>query len=363
MTFYVVLWVIVMICGIQYYFSRQLPSKKYFVLLIFVLSCIVGARDEFVGADTSNYVEFYDTGVAPDKLSGTYEPLFMLVRYICYHLGFNHFVFFFLLAFLSMYLLYLVAERLKIRNYYLAFFIYFSIVFLSYQFNTIRNGVMASLIWLAFVNKIEGKEKITWVLMLAAAGFHLAAIAFIPLLFFIRREISPRFVLITLAASLVCVFFRLGERLIDMFPILNEIDRVAGYVNVDEDSSYGISIGTIFNIALFLFMFFYYHDSYRESVECRVIVNAMLMAIMVVCVFNPFHAIVSRIGQVLNLSLMFVWPLFIRRINKGIIKFLVLVVLCAYLWLYFSKGLQATSSTTFRLVYIPYVWDFHGLFR
>lgn len=363
MTFYVVLWIIVMVLGVDFYFFHKLPSKKMFVLLISFLSCIVGARGEYVGADTWNYVYFYDTGIAPDKNTGMYEPIFMLIRYICYHLGFTHFLFFFILTFSSLYILYLVTKELRINNYYMSFFIYFSIVFLSYQFNTIRTGVMASLIWLAFVYKIKGMEKKSIITMIIAAGFHLVALIFIPMLFFIHREFVKKIVVWLIIVALFCVFLRLGERLIALFPILNEIDRVAGYINVDESHSYGLTLGTIVNIVLFLYMYLYYNNSYKNMVEFRVILNSMLLAFMVVCVFNSFHAIVTRVGQVLNLSLMFVWPLFINRLRLIPLKMLTVLFLILYLWLYYSKGLEATSSSTQRLTLIPYIWDFNGLFR
>lgn len=363
MSFYITLWAIMLVFGNQFYLTRKIPGRNVFIFLTLALAVIVGARSGDVGADTGNYIDFYNTGVAPDKLSGAYEPVFMLLRFVCYKLGFTHNVFLFLLSFISLYIWYIVAEKLKLKNYYLAFFVYFSMVFLSYQFNTVRNGVMASFIWLSFAYILDGKTWKALIIMLIAAGFHAVALAFIPLLFIIEKEISRKAVIIALVIALFCVFFRLGDRLISMFPILGSIDRVAGYVEVDEDKSYGITLGTIVNIALFLFMYLSQHKDYRESIGFRVVLNSMLMAIMVVCVFNSFQAIVTRIGQVLNLSLMFVWPFFIERLKKRPIQIGASLVLCAYLWLYYSKGLEAIEIFSGRLAYIPYVWDFAGIFR
>lgn len=352
-----------LVFGIQYYITHKMPSKYVFTLLTFALALLVGARSGDVGADTANYIEFYNSGIASDKLSGTYEPVFMLIRYVCYKLGFSHNVFLFLLSFVSLYIWYAVSEKLKLKNYYLAFFVYFSIVFLSYQFNTVRTGVMASFIWLSFAYKLDGKTWKALIIMLIAAGFHAVALAFIPLLFIIEKDISRKVVFTALGIALLCVFFRLGDRLISLFPILGSIDRVAGYVEVDEDKAYGITLGTIVNIILFLYMYLFHHKGYKESVTYRVILNAMLMAIIVVCVFNSFQTIVTRVGQVLNLSLMFVWPLFISRLKTSLLQIGASLVLCPYLWLYYMKGLEAVEIFTGRLAYIPYVWDFIGIFR
>ena len=363
MTFYITLWVIMLVFGIQYNFTHKLPSKNIFLFLTFALAVIVGARSGDIGADTANYIDFYDTGVAPDKLSGSYEPLFMLLRFVCYKLGFTHNVFFFILSFVSLYIWYVVAEKLKLKNYYLAFFVYFSMVFLSYQFNTVRNGVMASFVWLSFAYNLEGKTWKSLIIMLVAAGFHAVALAFIPLLFILNKDFSRKIVITTLVVVLLCYFLRLGDRLISMFPILGTIDRVAGYVELDEDKTYGITLGTIVNISLFLFMYLFYNRIYKESLEYRLVLNMMLMAIVVVCVCNSFQAIVTRIGQVLNLSLMFVWPFFIDRLKKTPLQIGASILLCAYLWLYYSKGLEAIEIFSGRLAYIPYVWDFTGIFR
>ena len=363
MAFYVVLWVIVMLLGVNYYFFNKLPSKKIFLLITFILSCIVGARDGFVGADTWHYIFFYDTGIAQDKETGMYEPLFMLIRHICYYLGFTHFVFFFILTFGSLYILYETTRKLRVQNYYLAFFIYFSIVFLSYQFNTIRMGVMASFVWLAFAYKVDKNDKKAVLMVLVAAGFHLVALAFIPILYIVDKEISQKKVMLFLVFAVLSVYLKLGERLIALFPILNEIDRLSGYIDVDEESSYGITLGTIVNMSLFLFMYLYDNTSYKNIIGHRIILNSLLFAIMIVCVFNSFHTIVTRIGQVMNLSLMYIWPLLISKIKYNPLKQAVVLFLCIYLWFYYSKGLEATSSLTQRLTLIPYVWDFNGIFR
>lgn len=58
-----------------------------------------------MGADWSNYVEYYQSGYAPDKLSGNYEPVFMVLRDICYYLHFDYELFSILYPFLPCYAL------------------------------------------------------------------------------------------------------------------------------------------------------------------------------------------------------------------------------------------------------------------
>ncbi len=363
MTFYVILWVVLLVFGMQYYLTQKEPPRVLYFFLIIGLSLIVAARGESVGADTGNYLDFYYSGVAPDKASGVYEPAFMLIRYLCYFLGFNHFVFFFVLAFATLYILYVVCVKFRFSDKFLPLFIYFSMVFLSYHFNTVRNGVMASLIWLAFAYKQEGKTKAALVTTIIAAGFHVVALAFIPILYVVKKEITPKIVLGLITLALLCVVFNLGLKLIDQFPLLGQIDRLAGYLDSSKDETYGITLGTIINVSLFLFMFLFYQTDYKNTDGFRIVLNAMFCAIMVVCVFNAFQAIVSRIGQVLNLSLMFVWPYFLLKIKKKTIRFGACVLVCVYFWLYYAKGLDATIIWTDRLAYIPYEWSFNGLFR
>ena len=348
--------------GFQGYITKKIPNRYFYAFVVFLLSVIVGIREN-VGADWGAYYVFYYSGVAPEKESGVYEPVFMLIRHVCYYLGFNHTVFFFIQAFASLYALYIVTTKLGIKNVYLSFFIYFSIVFTSYQFNTVRNGVMASILWLAFVYRMEGKNLKAVIATLVAAGFHVVALAFLPIMYFIIKELSRKSAFLMIGLCLTAVFLRFGERIIGMFPFLAAIDRLSGYIDTDETESYGISLGTVFNILLFLYMMIGYHKQYKTQVELRGILNAMLMAIMVVCFFNAFHAIVSRVGQVLNLALMFVWPYLIERVKVPLIKFSICSVLCAYLWLYYAKGLEATVLYSNRLAYIPYEWSFDGIFR
>ena len=96
MLFYNVLFLFFLVFSFVTVITRK-SNHRFEVLSILVLAFFVAFRDR-VGADWSNYVEYYQSGYAPDKLSGNYEPVFMVLRDICYYLHFDYELFFYIIS-------------------------------------------------------------------------------------------------------------------------------------------------------------------------------------------------------------------------------------------------------------------------
>lgn len=337
MAFYIILWSFFLVLSISDVFGKKLSSGPI-ILLILLLAVFVGFRVD-VGDDWAGYRNFYYTGIAEDKASGKMEPVFTLIRWICYHLGLSHALFFYVVSCFSLFCIYRAAQIFKVDNVYLVLFVYLSLFFCNFQFNIVRNGAMASCMWMAFAYKSQRQPNKALVWAAIGTGFHLVGAIIFLLLFVIDKRLSVKWGIIILGIGLGLFAFQFSQRLMALFPFLALIDRLEGYVDSDRAEGYGMSIGLIFNIAMFAILFFkFFKTEYQRSSTFRVLLNSMLISITVSLALNDFGTVVARIGQPLNMASLFLWPMLFSNLHKKSYKVLIFLVMSAYLFLYYQKS-------------------------
>lgn len=360
-TYYLLLWSFFFVLSIMHFFGVFKYSKHLTCVLLLIIAFFVGYRNN-IGQDWITYVDFYNTGVAPDKISGMYEPIFMLSRWLFYSLGFRYEVFFFFLSFISLLFIKKCAEQLGIKYIYLVFLVYVSLFFCIFQFNIVRSGLMASCLWLAFTESKNDniKKAILWCII--AAGFHIVALLFIPLIFIINKRYSLGWVVGILMVGYVVMSFHIGDIFLDYFPFLKSIDRVAGYLDNDGEGARGITLGAAFNLFFLLYLYFTRKPQYNNDSSFRLIINVLVWGLFVTSFFNSIGMIATRVGQVLNMSLIFAWPYFIASIkNKGfaISAFLLMTV---YLVMFYNKAFLPNEILGYSPLF-PFEYSFTGFFR
>lgn len=331
-------------------------------VILLIWAFFVGFRNN-IGFDWGNYVEFYNTGVAPDKISGSYEPLFGAVRWLVYSLGFRYELFFFILSCFSLGLIEYVARDLKINNIYLVFLVYVSLFFCYFQFNIVRSGIMASCIWVSFIQQKNGDvwKAVIWCLI--AAGFHVIALAFLPIVLSSNRLYSTKVVITLLVVSYTVMLFKIDSILISRIPFLYTVERLSGYIDPSNIRGRGLSLGSVFNLAFFSYLYFGKRVYYLKNPNYRLAVNVMLWGLFITSFFSSIGMIATRMGQALNMSLVFVWPLFFSVLKKGAgVKFCLVLLMTVYLLLFFVKAFQPDADLGYSS-FTPFVYQFDGVFR
>ena len=316
-TFYYIVWMIVLSLAIYERIRKKPFNTTILSAVFFVAAVIVACRVE-VGADWDHYkflyYNGYDTG---GRDSSVIEPIFMLIRTFFFNLGFTHAVFFLFLSLVSLFTIRKAADLFGIKYFMTVFLIYYSMFFLSYQFNIVRHGVMASFVWLSFAYKSKGDIKGAVIAMALAIGFHYTALVFVPFLFFLDRVFTKPVVFFILAISYLTYFLQLSQRIISYFPFLFELERTASFVTSEQFvKDVGLSIGSQIQVFLFLFLYFRYSTSYKEDSSFRLLVNSLLFHFLLLCVLNAFYAIISRICNALFMTMIFMLPLFLEKLKK-----------------------------------------------
>lgn len=68
--------------------------------------------------------------------------------------------------------------------------------------------------------------------------------------------------------------------------------------------------------------------------------NVLFWGVVICSSLNAFSTIATRAGHVLNMSLIFVWPIILGRLNKKSIRGALYLVLCVYWFMYFNKSVN-----------------------
>ena len=141
-------------------------------------------------------------------------------------------------------------------------------------------------------------------------------------------------------------------------------DRVDGYIN-NADEAYGLTIGSIFNIIFFLYLYLRYYKTYQENSSFRILLNTYFIAIFLSIALSDLAIFVARLGQVLNMSLIFLWPFFTNKTSKTkkarafkIIGIYILLFLYCTFYLLRSVGYGDDSETNMY----PYEYKVEQLF-
>lgn len=359
--FYVFLWGFTFLLSLLQFIGALKYNKHLMNCLLITWAFLVGFRNE-IGQDWNTYVEFYNTGVAPDKPSGLYEPVFVAIRWLIFSLGFRYEFFFFILSLFSLYLVKYVAVQLGVKNIYMVFWVYISMFFCFYQLNIVRSGIMASCLWMAFLQRQKGNNTIAILWCLFASGFHAVALIFFPIIWLANKTYTITCVVGLLSVGYVVMTFRLGEILSSSFPILSTIDRVSGYLDPSNSRERGLTFGAIFNLSLLLYLYFSRKILYNNNSCFRLVLNMLIWGLFITSFFNSIGMIATRVGQVLNMSLIFIWPMFVYLIKNKAVSFYVLIFLTAYMMMFYLKAFQPDELLGISTIY-PYNFKFEGFFR
>ena len=302
-----------------------------------VLAILAGGR-EYVGADWAGYKQYYESGHADEKETGSLEPFFELLRYICFEMKLSYGMFCLWVSLISQLTLWKVFKIMNIQNCFLAFLVYLSLFFCNYQFNIVRHGLMASFVLLGLAYMSKGYRKKALLSVIISSGFHAIGLIFIPILFFINMTLSKKWYLIILGISVAMFIVDISGRIIAMFPFLTMIDRVSGYVDADNQEAYKLSVGTIGFMVIATYSVFFKRDEYENNSSFRITANMVLAGVVLFCSLNAFSVIVQRFGNLLNMGVIILLPYLWQEFRKRHVRLIARSLIVIYLALYYPKS-------------------------
>lgn len=339
MEIYVLFFIIVVI----------LLMKKEYYLVLSILAIISGFRYN-VGTDYSNYVFAFKK-----QNLIMFEKGFFYLNKIIFFFTTNSQILFFLSSIIILTFMWKAIKNYKL-NPKISLFIYFTVYYIEQNFNLLRHGIAASIIFYAFSN--QNKKKIFFFIILASL-FQKVSLVFIIFLFFSNRRLS-KLLIIMLIISLVVYFTK--------FNILKEINNLNfitnGYIKYKlkvylenrTPESYGITFGIALRVLILIFIkpIISKFDRIKKYYAIRAF-NIVFSGIILTFLINNSGIFIQRI---LNICFMFEIILisYASIIYKKKINLIIIVICCLFYYkiIFKMNSLETIQLTGNKFKYIPY---------
>jgi len=308
--------------------TKRITSFVFFLLTVFLA----------IRFKVGNDYEEYFTGFLEisrgnvDRLEGYYEPGFILF----YQVFDNPRLFFAILILISFFCLYKVFCFFGRNHIFVSILLYFSLFLIVYNIHLVRQGVAISIVAYSFIYLYQKKYIYYVLFVLLAANFHKSALIVLPFTFLtmIRFSKNQRYVilLISLVIFVVITFFR--EQVfyvLYQIPVTRRFAEV--YNNMEYSSSYGLSLGLLFDIFLFIFV----NSRHNLSLKQRFLLNIFMCAVFINIAFNAY-SVALRLGYYFRFSSVFMFILLFKIKPRFLIYAFMIVYSYYYLNANLTKG-------------------------
>lgn len=366
MTEYIIFGSIIIILSIISEISRKRFVVALIIYLLFLSFFLIGCRYN-IGADWSNYKYFYENGYTDVTVTGTHELGYSIWNKIISLTTLPSGMYFGITAFVSLLLIYYAAKIFQINNISFVFLIYYCLFLGSLQFNIVRTGLLGSCLILSFAYKSVNKNKLSLLWLFIGISMHYIGVLFIPIWYFIDKQVKTKYLIILSLCSLAVFLSGVG-RLINTYAsfLFLYSERLSGYTNQDVEG-YGLSMGIVFNVIFFGYLRISNRHKYKADVQFRILMNCLMTSLLIALTFSDLGIFVARLGQVLNLSLIMLWPIFLeQQVNikncRGLRVCFLTIFLTVYLWSYFSKSIGYGDNDSETSSY-PYNYNIEQLYK
>lgn len=282
----------------------------------------------------NDYAEY--TNVLNEITEGFYTTYFEYGFVFFYKIFHSPEVFFAVLSLLSIFLLYKGFKYFSTEYLYISILVYYSTFFVIFNIHLIRQSVAIFFVFGAYIFLHKKKYLQCILLILLASSFHKSAIIVFPFCFLISMSLTKNTRLIVLGIAtlfyMIFTFFKTQVfGVLSFIPITHRFAVV--YYNMTYSSGYGISVGLLFDIILFLFV-----NSRRNlSSKQAFLLNIFLCALFINIACNSFN-VALRLGYYFRLVSVFLFVSLIK-IKPKIFFYLFLIIYSSYyLYLNLYKG-------------------------
>ncbi|KZE82827.1 hypothetical protein AV926_06200 [Myroides marinus] len=355
MSIYIVFFILLFLLAIL---NPQGTVVKHLIIVLLALLC--GLRVD-LGADYESYKNIYDSiDIIHVDIENFFliEPLFLFIAYIVKVFGGSHHFFLFFLSFIGLEAFYASTRLLKIKNFYLGVFIYFSLFYFQFHFNVIRHGLMCSLVWLGYFFYVSGNRRKGYIYILMGGLIQYLGIICFFLKDLLQRVFKPKFIIISLVSAFVASKIGIVSGIVSLSTIIPIIGpKISYYINVYDTIEVGVSSTLIIYSLLFLFLRYYLMRSdYENKLYLRFILNALFLSVFLGILLNNYYVFVERITSFLNLSLVFIIPMIYEKYKVNLSRvFIFYIIVFSYTVILFSLALETPMPLDHtKLQYSPY---------
>ncbi len=340
---YIFVLIIFSICAFYYDHVDDDNSKKWVNIVSSFVFFVFFAFRGYVYTDWLSYTEYLDR-IDWDELlnwdplnSKSFEPGFALLTLVCKTVLNDYSFLVFVCTLIDSVLFFRFLRYRKVDNMALAFMLFFTFEGLVIMFNLLRNAI-SMFIFMNALQYIEKRMPLKYFsLCFLALMFHMSAVIFFPLYFFLHKKLN-RWAF--LGVAMTCVLFFLSH-----ISIVTMIVRVLGLeglfggkVEVYTEyitSSRELSItGLLENLGIVAFVFMYYDEILEKHENHVIIINSLLMFLVMYFVFAEFKTLSSRLSILFYYSYWILWVDVVHVLylkNNRILLSVLLFLYCSFI--------------------------------
>lgn len=337
---YIILNVILLVLAVLSFTLKTKLSHKILACISMIVFVVFFCFRGYVQTDTVNYYELFER--LPNIFSGIpdedhFDKGFVVYMGIIKSLGFNYNQFIIISSFIDLILLTVLFRQYFSYKYYALYF-YLFIIFtgLEYEFNLMRN-IKSVLLFFISIKYVYSREFLKFlVLNLIGLSFHWSSIIFIPLYFFIHKELS-------LKSS--CLIFVIGILIFLIMPyLLTSVmqfitDNLQGYSMVDRMGAYldrnMFVVGKKFSPIDLALMLWYililitYNQIKKTSSHTICFINLFIIYFLISCMSSGMILFRQRVAILFEPAcwLLFIWLL---QSQKNLNKVFVFSIIAMY---------------------------------
>ena len=150
-------------------------------------------------------------------------------------------------------------------------------------------------------------------------------------------------------------------KILSLFPILSALDRTSNFVTSETyHVEGGLSFGMVVMLLVFLFVYIYFKDGYKNDPRLRTLANIILFDFFFSCMFNTFSIFQERVCRVMFFSMVFLLPIIVEKMKKPGLRVVAMTVIVAYTLMAFPKTFAVHDDGYSTL--LPYRIDLGQLF-
>ncbi len=329
---------------IEIFYRRMQNSKFSFIIILMILFMISSMRYE-VGTDWSNYLSFYTND---DSVREGLEVGYRILNNLFSYLELHYNIFLAGISFVTLFFIYQIGISLKYKS--IVLFMYFSELFLYYNFSGMRQGIAIAITLYSIKFIINKDFKFFVILVLFASLFHITALSFLIAYFIYHLEVTKinavLFAFFLLLAALVL------NELIDYLLMYTDNKKIQYYfllAGVQEDNTMHFIVGFI-KRSIILIIFIFLPKKEKNRYNLLALIKVYFIGFIIYILFYSISEdVATRVGSYfLIFDLLIISTFFQLHIHvyKKLVIFI--VISCMYMYkLYGYSQMIAYQYQTF----------------
>lgn len=285
--------------------------------LLLTLCVLAGVRSN-TGTDFATYADIWGATSAlfdPNGsiLTGFYEPLFLIANSTLRQFTSDQTVFFTFYATLTLFMLHLGIRKLSLNLAY-AYLLYFSIFYLPYLFNAMRQAVAMSFFVYAIPAILQQRTTRVVLIGLVASGFHFSGTLIIVGYFFRKMaralNLSPWnvFFIVSLLGGIMAITGIIGNIFFAVFP------GAIVFQEVFDTASSPVNLATRFGICVLILTFAKLIRGEKRDIDTLIIIY--LLGLFIYLSLYQFNMLATRFNMLFRVLEVAIVPMIALRLKS-----------------------------------------------